>query len=114
MIIARCLFFIAFIFIENISLKAEGFDIPTYNVEKICEEQSRLMNGGSFLINACLRQEQNSYNHIKSDWESFDVKTKSHCADMAKTIIPSYFMLYACLQQEKKSKQEIENFKFKR
>jgi hypothetical protein len=89
-------------------------ELPFYDVEKICRQQSALVGGGDFMHKACLDQEQRSYDELKKDWEGLDKKVKATCREMARVAYPSYFMLNACVAQELKAKEELSNFKFKR
>jgi len=89
-------------------------DMPVYDVEKICRQQTNLLQGGDFLLKACLDQEQNSYDELKKGWETLDTKVKAYCRQMARTVLASYFMLNACVAQELKAKEELGSFKFKR
>ncbi|MCV0371114.1 hypothetical protein [Filomicrobium sp.] len=102
------------IFLAASSVGASAQQIPDFDVEKQCAEQAALVSGGNFMRNACLQQEQRSYDSLKADWATLAPSIKSHCIEMARTVVPTYFMLNACVRQEIKAAQEADRFQFKK
>jgi hypothetical protein len=88
--------------------------MPDYDVEKICKKQGAMMGGGSFLLQACLEQEQSAYDQLKTQWPTLDTKVIQQCRQMATMMGSSYFMLNACVEQELASAEKVAKFKFKK
>ena len=90
--------------------------IPTFDPEAYCQRSMRTLNQNSqFLLNACLEQEQASYDLLKESWEATPATIRNHCMRSMRTIsITSYFMLQACVEQEVQSGRANQRFQFRR
>ncbi len=86
-------------------------DIPSYNVEKYCIMESKLLGDDTSILKFCLEQEQKSYDELKTNWNSVDKKVKDDCQQTPET---SYYKLKVCIAREIKTKEELSDFKFRK
>jgi hypothetical protein len=88
--------------------------MPDYDVKGHCGRQSEMLGGGDFWMKACLTQEQESYNELKTIWDSVPQRVKRHCRQQTALFLASYFWLHACVAQELESGEAVKNFEFKK
>lgn len=92
----------------------ELWPVPRFNVEATCKAISAA--GGSpseMILQGCFRQEQASYNQVKSIWMKIPQTMQTTCTNIAKSSgSGSYMILNGCIKQEMQSQQSNENFKF--
>jgi hypothetical protein len=73
-----------------------------------------MIGDSNFMRKACLDQEQNAYDQVKSDLASLDPGSKRRCREIARIAAPSYFMLNACVAQEVSAREAVKDFKFRK
>jgi hypothetical protein len=88
--------------------------MPDYDVETHCKRQSSVMGGGDFWMKACLMQEQEAYDQLKTAWDKIPERAKKQCRQQASIMGSSYFWLNACVAQEAEANEAVKNFKFKK
>jgi hypothetical protein len=90
--------------------------LPTYPVEKWCDQVSRSVGARSEMIyGGCIDQEQNSYNELKASWTTLSNHTQTWCDQVAKaTGSGSYMILKGCVEQETQAAKENSTRKFQR
>jgi hypothetical protein len=107
---------IAVVFLATATATAARAEMPVYDVEAHCEGIASFGGASSqSLLNACLRQEQSAYDHLKPSWDALPSAMRSHCDEIARFGGPgSFSLLDACVSQERTAAKENAQFKFKR
>lgn len=96
------------------SAAALADEMPHYDVEANCKRMAEQTDGGQFMLNACLRQEQTSYDKVKAEWQDLPIEMRNRCDRMAQQTESGYFMLNACIDQERRAAAQNESFTFQR
>ena len=84
--------------------------VPDIDVEALCIEQARAVNGGNSQRLYCLQSEQEGYNELKTKWPSASEAVRQVC--IAKW--SNYSMLSHCVDEETRATADVAKFKFKK
>lgn len=77
-----------------------------------CQQVSDTAGGSDSLKNACVQQEQSSYNALKLEWDSVAERTRHFCDQVGRSSGGSYQMLSACIANETAASSSTPSFKY--
>ena len=86
--------------------------VPRFDVAEHCETIANVGSYSAAIENACIEQEQSSYNSIKDSWAAVPEKTRTHCHRIATVGSDSYQILVACVESELEAIGQKPEFKF--
>lgn len=103
-----------FIVMLIFSIPAFGQNLPRYDADAYCKKVASV--GGTYsatIENACIDQEQQAYDRLKSGWDGYPSQAESYC-DRVATVggAGSYSILGACIQQEIQARTGSKHFRY--
>lgn len=98
--------------IMSCSFPAVAQNVPRYDVEKYCQRVASAVGGSAQIENACISQEQEAYDGLKSSWASVAAKTQAYCDKVARAVGGTYQIMATCIEQESSATQAKPGFKY--
>ncbi|MBS0474741.1 MAG: hypothetical protein JSR28_06285 [Proteobacteria bacterium] len=86
--------------------------LPRFNVEKHCEEVSKVGGGSHTIYNGCIQMEQGSYNNLRSRWDGVSARIRKHCAEVGAFGGGSYQILDGCINMEEQAAGSKKSFSY--
>jgi len=83
---------------------AQAQDLPRYDPEAYCDT----IADSTSLYNHCVKREQESYNALWANWNSFSAHARGYCSDL----VDNYRLLEHCIKRETEAESEKSSFSF--
>ena len=107
---------LAIISSASISPSVRAAELPTYPVERWCDQVAKSAGPRSEMIyGGCINQEQTAYDHLKGSWAELPLQTRNWCDQVARSSGGgSYMILNGCVDQESSAREQNSTRRFQR
>ena len=89
---------------------ADPTPLPDIDVDALCEESARMVNGGNSQKLYCLKTEQIGYDELKVKWPKASEEVRKVCVGKWR----HYSMISYCIDEEQRASEDVAKYKFKK